>query len=258
MLDVEPDLLAAELARLGERAARPVIVLGETGSTNDDAKAAAAAGGPAGMVFLADAQSRGRGRGGHAWHSPAGQNVYLSLLARPKLDAPRVACASLAVGVAVARAAAALGVAAARIKWPNDVLVADKKLAGVLVEGQLRGARVESLVVGVGLNVLATSFPGDLAARATSLAMLGGATNRAAVAARLVVEIEAALAAFERGGLAPFAAELADRDALLGRRVRAAGIEGEARGIDAAGRLLVRAEGGALREVASGSVELLA
>ncbi len=129
------------------------------------------------------------------------------------------------------------------VKWPNDVLAgpADqrRKLAGVLVEGQLRGAEVSSLVAGVGVNVHAASFPEAIAARATSLARLGagrdGGLDRSVIAARLVAAIGAAVARFEEDRLAGFRADLERLDALRGARVEVAGAEGTGEGIGRGG-----------------------
>jgi BirA family biotin operon repressor/biotin-[acetyl-CoA-carboxylase] ligase len=252
--------IACELERLGFAADRPLVVVPVTASTNDDARAAAAAGAPHGAAFLADAQTAGRGRGGHTWHSPSGENLYLSIVLRPRVPAGDIAPITLAVGVAVARAVevALAGRVPTWVKWPNDVLAgpaeAKRKLAGVLVEGQLRGAEVASLVAGVGVNVHAASFPAEIAARATSLALLGAeGIDRSALAARLLAGIVAAATKFEESRLASFAADLRRLDALRGQRVEVAGVRGTAEGIDGEGRLLVRG-GGRVTEVVSGEV----
>jgi BirA family transcriptional regulator, biotin operon repressor / biotin---[acetyl-CoA-carboxylase] ligase len=254
--------IARELDRLGAGVARPLVIAPVTASTNDDARAAAAAGAPHGAAFLADAQTAGRGRGGHTWHSPPGENLYLSMVLRPRVPAADVAPIALAVGVAVARVLETVlaGRAPVRVKWPNDVLAgpegARRKLAGVLVEGQLRGAEVSSLVAGVGVNVHAASFPPEIADRATSLALLGAAPDRSHLAALLLAAIGAAAARFEEDRLASFSADLARLDALRGAPVEVSGVRGTAAGIDADGRLLVREAGGALTAVVAGEVTL--
>jgi BirA family biotin operon repressor/biotin-[acetyl-CoA-carboxylase] ligase len=260
LTDLTLAAIEASRARLGV-AGGPLVVMAVTGSTNDDARRAASLGAPAGAAFLADAQTVGRGRGGHTWHSPAGENLYLSMIARPRVPAESVAPVTLAIGVAVAEvieARLAAGPAQApkvRIKWPNDVLVEDRKIAGVLVEGQLRGAEVVSLVVGVGVNVRSRAFPIDLAARATSLALLGCPDlDRASLAAALLAALGDALQSYERERLQGFAAALADRDALHGRRVVVGGVSGIAAGIDAEGRLVIRGDGGEITAVVSGDV----
>jgi BirA family transcriptional regulator, biotin operon repressor / biotin---[acetyl-CoA-carboxylase] ligase len=208
-------------------------------------------------VFLADAQTAGRGRGGHAWHSPPGENLYLSLIVRPRVPAQAIAPITLAAGAAVAELLAAkIGERAeVAIKWPNDVYAAGKKLAGLLVEGQLRGGDVASLVVGLGVNVHASSFPEEIAARATSLALLGCADrDRSRLAGELCVALGAAVARFEEGRLGPFLGVLDRRDLLRGRAVEIGGVRGIASGIDAEGRLLVLREDGAVVPVVAGEV----
>jgi BirA family biotin operon repressor/biotin-[acetyl-CoA-carboxylase] ligase len=255
--------VARELDRLAATVGRPLTVSPLTASTNDDARAAAAAGAAHGATFLADAQTAGRGRGGHTWHSPPGENVYLSVVLRPRVPAASIAPVTLAVGVAVARVLEAILEARAPVwvKWPNDVLAgpatARRKLAGVLVEGQLRGAEVSSLVAGVGVNVHAPSFPEELAARATSLARLGApALDRSVIAAQLVAAIGAAVACFEDDRLGSFRADLERLDALRGARIEVVGAYGTAAGIDGEGRLLLRGDGGAITAVVSGEVTL--
>jgi BirA family biotin operon repressor/biotin-[acetyl-CoA-carboxylase] ligase len=247
-----------ELDRLGVAVGRPLSVAASTRSTNDDARRAAAAGAPHGAAFLADEQTAGRGRGEHVWHSPPGENLYLSLVLRPDVPAARIAPLALVAGVAVARAVGPLLAVVAReprIKWPNDVLVDDRKLAGVLVEAQLRGAAVASVVVGVGLNVRTARFPPELEARATSLAALGVVEpDRSLLAARLIAELGRAAAWFGEHGFGSFVEELAARDALRGRPVEAGGVRGVAEGIDAEGHLLLRAVDGGRHAIVAGAV----
>jgi len=120
------------------------------GSTNEWLKGAARQGLPEWSVVLADRQTAGRGRHGRSWASPPG-NLYLSVL-WPPLPAERVGLLPLLVGVAVAEAAAGWGIDA-RLKWPNDVVVGGRKLAGILAEGVSAGGEIEAVVVGVGLNL---------------------------------------------------------------------------------------------------------
>ncbi len=273
MSDLDAAALARELTRLGAPVGHAVVVP-VTASTNDDARVAAAAGAPHGDCFVADAQTAGRGRGGHTWHSPPGENLYLSLVLRPRVSADGIASITLAVGVAVARVleAALAGHAPANlrgtprppvwVKWPNDVLAGAgprRKLSGVLVEGQLRGIEVSSLVAGVGVNVHAASFPPEIAARATSLALLGApGIDRSRLAAQLAAGILAAVARFEHDRLASFADDLDRLDGLRGAFVEVSGTRGIAAGIDAEGRLLVRGEGGLVTAVVSGEALVVA
>ncbi|MEZ4311331.1 MAG: biotin--[acetyl-CoA-carboxylase] ligase [Polyangiaceae bacterium] len=282
-MDLDPARIEAELVRRGATVGRPLSIVAVTASTNDDAKRAAAAGAPHGAVFLADAQRAGRGRGGHTWHSPAGENLYLSMVLRPAVAAAEVAPITLAVGLATARVVrAALGGSAGvgvgvgdgvgvgagvgggagagagvALKWPNDVLVEGRKIAGVLVEGQLRGERVASLVAGIGLNARTAAFPEELSDRATSLALEGvDSVDRSALAAALIAEVGAVVATYERARLAPMLREIRELDFLRGRAVDIDGARGLADGIDEVGRLLVREASGGVRAVASGEALL--
>lgn len=261
MSDLDAARIARAIAAAGG-APRPITVAASTASTNDDARAAAGRGAPDGAAFLAETQSAGRGRGGHTWHSPPAENLYLSLVARPRVPAASIAPITLAVGVAVADVLAErLGERAnVGVKWPNDVLANGRKIAGVLVEGQLRGANVSSLIVGLGVNVHAAAFPPELAARATSLALLGVAESdrdRSTLAASLLLAIGAAVRRFEGLRLQGFLAAITRRDALLGQLVEVATVRGTAAGIDVEGRLLVRGEGGAITAIVSGEVVLV-
>jgi BirA family biotin operon repressor/biotin-[acetyl-CoA-carboxylase] ligase len=230
-----------------------------TASTNDEAKRAAAAGAKAGSVFVADAQTAGRGRQGRAWHSPAGDNLYLSLLLRPAATPAEVAPFALVVGIAVADAIdGCLGAPRARVKWPNDVWIEGRKIAGVLIEASISAGTVASLVVGVGVNVHTAAFPPELASIATSLAILGAPRrDRAALAGSIARRVVEAGDRFAHGGLAVFRDDLRARDALVDRRIRVEGVEGVARGIDEGGRLVLRTDDGREVPIVAGHVEVL-
>jgi BirA family biotin operon repressor/biotin-[acetyl-CoA-carboxylase] ligase len=251
-----PARIAAELAALGSSVGRPLAVVATTGSTNDDARAAAREGAPHGAAFVADAQTEGRGRSDRRWHSPAGENVYLSVLLLPRelIASPAL---SLAIGLGVAAVVDAhLDPPRARIKWPNDVYVDDKKVAGILVEASSQGAAPPAIVVGVGLNVLGRRFPDGFAAPPTSLALAGGHDlARERVAAELIAAIGERFAAFAAAGLPSLLPELRARDWLCGRRVTVGDVAGVAAGIDAEGRLLVD-DGAAFHAITAGEVRV--
>lgn len=246
-------LRAARNIRLGE----PLICLAETTSTNDLALDSADAGGRQGALFVAEAQTSGRGRHGHSWTSPPGENLTFSVLLRPGVHVARAGGIALVVGLAV-RAAAAHRVPAARveIKWPNDVVVGRQKLAGILVESRLRGSDLDALVVGIGINVGMRSLPEEIRDVATSLTLLGDpAPSREAVLVEVLAELEPRLDAFGEGGLAPLLTELREHDALFGTQLTAGGQRGMGAGIDAEGALLVRDGDGEIHHVTAGSVE---
>lgn len=253
-----PRLRAALAARIPSFSA-PVDVQPVTRSTNDDAKAAAAIGAPELSVFAADEQTAGRGRGGRAWHSPPGENLYLSFLLRPGWEPQAAAPFALVVGLALAEEIdARLARPRAQVKWPNDVHVDGRKIAGILLEASIRDGRLASLVVGVGVDVHAASFPPELASVATSLALLDAADrDRSTLAAGVVARVAAHAEAFSRVGLDAFLEPLRARDALAGRRVAVDGATGIARGIDARGRLVLERPDGARDAIVAGHVELL-
>jgi BirA family biotin operon repressor/biotin-[acetyl-CoA-carboxylase] ligase len=186
-LDVA-DALERNRGRLG-RLASHVVFLPITGSTNDVASTLAASGGLEGTVVLAEAQTAGRGRRGHAWLSPPGSGLYVSVIltpARARTDGARATMLlTLAAGVALAEAVEAATALRVDLKWPNDLFAAGRKLGGILAEGmsagpESNGTRIDSVILGYGINVGAMAFPPELAARATSLEIeLGRAVDRA-------------------------------------------------------------------------------
>jgi BirA family transcriptional regulator, biotin operon repressor / biotin---[acetyl-CoA-carboxylase] ligase len=228
-------------------------------STSDLAAERARAGAPAGLVIAADAQTVGRGRLGRSWHSPAGENLYFSLLLRPARPAGDIPPLTLLAGAAVARAIAPLGVSP-RLKWPNDVQLVDgaahrRKLAGVLTEMVSAGERVEHVIVGVGMNVNATAFPAEIADRATSLRIaLGRPVDRARLLASVLDAFEPLYDEFERAG-PPVAVAAFSAHAALPERCRVDDrLDGVALGVDPDGALRLRDDAGRIHRVISGEV----
>jgi BirA family biotin operon repressor/biotin-[acetyl-CoA-carboxylase] ligase len=195
-------------------------------STNERARALAAAGAPHGTLVTAAEQSAGRGRQGRTWTGAPGAALLMSVVLRPPADG-----LPLAAAVAVCEAVTP----DCLIKWPNDVLVDGRKLAGILVEGRPQDGWA---VLGIGLNVTTREqdFPAELRETATSLAIAApDGTTAEAVLASLLARLDARL----RSPMEEILAEWRRRDALLGRPVRWDGGEGTAAGIDADGSLLV-------------------
>lgn len=234
----------------------PAVVKALTASTSDDARALAAQGAAHGTLVIADAQTSGRGRRGRQWVSPPGENLYASFVLRPRVPPHSAPLLSLVAGLAIAEALDAhAGGAAVRVKWPNDVRVDRRKLAGVLVEGSLRGDRLAWVVLGVGVNVRGESAPRGLDDVATTLRRVRGADlSRAAVLASLCLRLEARLADFEREGFAALRDALSARCETLGTRVRVDAVEGVAEALGPDGALRVRADGGELIDVRVGDV----
>jgi BirA family biotin operon repressor/biotin-[acetyl-CoA-carboxylase] ligase len=241
---------------------REIRFVTTTGSTNDDVLALARAGAPAGIVVMADQQERGRGRQGRAWASPPGANLYLSALVRPETQPGTAPPVTLAAGVAVADAVNETmneHGARASIKWPNDILLMDRKVAGILTESVTRGGRLEAIVVGIGVNLNWRDLPAELASTATSVALATGTdVDRAAFAGVLLEKLEHWIdLLFAEGteGSALILSAWKARSATLGRRVTVTdGLTGWARDLDAEGALLVERDDGTVVQVRSGEI----
>lgn len=232
---------------LSERLCVPhVDVHDEVDSTMDVAHALAEAGALAGTIVLADRQRRGRGRGGKAWESNAGRGIWMTIIERP-VDASALHVLSLRVGLEVADALDAfLDADRARLKWPNDLMTREGKLAGILTEARWRASHPEWVAIGIGINVAA---PVGVAGAAS----LGSGVSRVAVLARVVPAMRRAATA--DGALTPNElSAYAARDWARGRRA-VAPVSGTVRGITSAGALLVEHEG-TCETCASGSLIL--
>ena len=237
---------------------RPLMYQPVTGSTNDNALLAARSGAPHGSLFVTDEQTAGRGRRGNTWLSAAGESLLFSVLLRPELELAQASALTLAVGLALRDAIGPLLSDVAKLKWPNDLYVNDKKLAGILVESQLQGERLQAVVVGVGLNVSSRGFPAEIAARATSLALLGAADiEREPLLQAVLNAMALRVDAYQRTGVAGILDELNAADALRDRRLRVDAQEGVGRGIDEQGRLLLADDAGVVHAIIAGTVELL-
>jgi len=235
----------ATAATIAARCGVPRVVLfDEITSTLDVAHPLARDGAPEGTLILAERQTAGRGRSGRAWASEEGAGIWLTLIARPTDDAA-LEVLSLRVGLAAARALEAFTEFEVRVKWPNDLMLDDGKLGGILIESRWREERVDWVAIGIGINC---RVPNDIPnARA-----LREGVDRIEVLASLVPAVRAAAVA--RGALsAPELHEFERRDWALGRRCISP-VEGIVRGIDARGGLLVRTSAG---EVAARSGSLL-
>jgi BirA family transcriptional regulator, biotin operon repressor / biotin---[acetyl-CoA-carboxylase] ligase len=241
--------------RLG-RFGRQILYYETVSSTNDVAGALAEAGAPEGCVVVGETQSAGRGRLGRTWVSPPHAGLYVSTILRP--DANVVPLVTMAAGVALARGIEAATGLRADLKWPNDLSLGGRKLAGILAEATLR-----HVVLGFGINVMPAAYPRDVSSRATSLETERGATvDRGLLLVECLSALSAEYAKLRESREAEVLGEWRSRAArTLGRRVRwnatdTNPVEGVAEDIDAAGALLVRTNDGVTR-VISGEVTWL-
>jgi BirA family biotin operon repressor/biotin-[acetyl-CoA-carboxylase] ligase len=144
------------------------------GSTNTAAMQAAMQGAPEGTLFIAEEQLSGRGRGGHSWHSESGSGIYLSVVLRPNFKPPALLTLSLIAGIAVHDAIRDVCGITPDLRWPNDVLIGNKKVAGILTETSADLNSIHHAVIGIGINVNHSSFPPELAEQATSILLATG------------------------------------------------------------------------------------
>ena len=256
-----PDrLLADDLhARLGPcDIAREILVFEETSSTNDVAAKLGRDGHAGGVAVLAERQTAGRGRFGRQWDSQVGAGLWFSLLLRPPWPTAHWVRLTTWAGVAVARAVEQAIGRPAKIKWPNDVLIDGRKIAGILTECSTDSSGKMFAVVGIGVNVNQDEFPPELAHRAASLRQLARRKiDRAGLAAALLTELDSRLSETE-SAFPHLIEEAAQRSTILGEWVRlhAGGdpVEGTAESLDPEGNLLLRMADGALRKMSSGEV----
>ena len=173
------------VSEIGGRTTR-VEVYAELGSTNTRLRELAMEGAPESTVVVARAQTAGRGRLGRTWNSPPDAGLYASVLERPGIEAGRAHVLTLSAAIAVAEAVSGFGVSGVEIKWPNDVLARGRKIAGILTESSMLDGKIDSAVVGIGVNVRQAAVPEELTARATSLEAEGVAVEPLRVLAKVL------------------------------------------------------------------------
>ena len=259
------DLDLHKLERALAGIAGPVRFVEETGSTNSDALDWASEGAPEKAVVVADYQTAGRGRWGRSWEAPPGSALLFSLVLRPRPDMVRLL--TTLAGVACAAGLRNATELEPGLKWPNDVILSGRKVAGILVETRVAGTRITAAVVGMGINVSSRpdDFSPEVAATATSLAVEMEASGRGEPPERAVL-LAAILEQFDHrygGEWSPphLLEEATGLSVVLGRAVRIRSpqgdvIEGVAKGLTADGALEIES-GGSVSVVDSGEVQRL-
>ncbi len=242
---------------------RRIHWLDTTTSTNDVAAHLAGLGAAEGTTVAADAQTAGRGRLGRTWFSPPGAGLYVSIVLRPSGDLSTrsnpSAFLTLASGVAIAEGVRTSTGLPAEIKWPNDVMIGRRKLAGILAEAAAQGDRLQHVIVGFGVNLQNTSFPLELADRATSIeAETSRPADRAQIFSQILIAFSARYRDLQAGRFdAILSAWRALSPSLPGSWVEwdtAAGVmRGRAEDIDEHGALMVRV-GRTLERLVAGEV----
>ena len=263
----EPDALLADdlIARLGsvKIVGRDIQVFEQTTSTNDVVEKLARDGVREGAVVFAESQTKGRGRLGRVWMSPARMGLWFSVLLRPELQPQETTQLTVISATALRRAVKTVTGLAADIKWPNDLLLAGKKTAGILTEMSAELDRVRHVILGIGVDVnLATdAFPPELRKIATSLkAESGRHISRAELAVEILRELDADYVRVRAGQFSQIADEWEAACVTIGKNVTVhvgdRHFRGRAESLDEDGALLVRTEHGHLERVIGGDVML--
>jgi BirA family biotin operon repressor/biotin-[acetyl-CoA-carboxylase] ligase len=233
----------------------------ELDSTNTRARELAESGAAEGEIVIAESQTQGRGRLGRRWESPPLSNLYLSIVLRPGLPPKHAPQITLAAAVALVETVGSFLPRPPVIKWPNDILIDGKKLAGILTEAACDTECVQYVILGIGLNLnyRAETMPETLRQRATSMAdMAGENLSRETVLVRLIHDLDRCYGELEESGFAALRPRWEAHFGLRGRRVRVdlgdQTIIGRAQGIDHEGALIVETDDEQRRSIIAGDV----
>lgn len=260
------DYIWQQIQRTGHLEGRPVHYFVTVGSTNTVALEMGQAGAAPGTVLVAETQTRGRGRLGKAWNSPPGTGLYCTVLLRPEIPAHHLARITLAAGLAAARAIDELSGQQSAIKWPNDVLIHGRKVAGILAECAMAPAGGEwplvALGVGINLETNRDQFPPELHSRASSLLIASGRRiAKGVMLVNLLKWIDLMMARLEQADFAGILKEWRTKDATVRQQLTwlatdGRTVYGESLGPDQEGLLLIRDRTGKQHQVLSGDIEL--
>lgn len=233
-----------------------------TGSTNVEARKQAENGAPEGLLVVAGKQEAGKGRRGRSWESPAGVNIFMTLLLRPRFRPEKASMVTLVMAVSAAQAITDVSGLPAEIKWPNDIVIHRKKAVGILTELTMETDYIQYLVCGVGINVNQTEFPEEIGETATSLYLEGGRRiNRAGLIERVMERFEENYEIFCRtedmsGLKAIYDGLLVNREARVRVLDPGGEYDGLAHGISELGELIVEKEDGSVEKVYAGEVSV--
>ena len=229
-------------------------------STNTVLKDLARKGTLLGGICLCEQQTAGRGRLDRSWSSPEGQGVWMSVLLRPELPPEKAPLITFCAAIAMTKAIRSLTGLDARIKWPNDVVLAGRKVCGVLLEAGLAPDGAMFVVIGTGLNVRRGAYPPELADRAVALEELCDAPSRSALIAAYLNHLEEAIDSVKSGYLSGITKPYHELSCTLGREVQvlspAETFTGVALDVDESGALLVRTQERTIRRVLAGDVSV--
>ena len=247
--------------RVGQRLGGKIHYFSVIDSTNVYARRLAEQGAPEGVVVVADTQTQGRGRLGRRWISPPHSNLYLSVILRPQLPPVHAPQVTLMAAVALAETIESFVSISPAIKWPNDILVHGKKLAGILTELSCGPDCVDFVILGIGVNVNfpPSEMPSDIRERATSIfGVTQKKVSREAFLRRLIHDLDRCYGELEELGFGALAPRWEAHFGFRGRRVRVELLDqvvvGRAKGIDRDGALILEGDDGSVQRVLAGDV----
>jgi BirA family biotin operon repressor/biotin-[acetyl-CoA-carboxylase] ligase len=261
-MDYAIQLLENKLA--GKLIGHKIHFYQEIGSTNDEAFDLAAAGSPEGTVVIADSQTKGKGRLQRVWHSPAGSNIYTSIILRPYLEPQSAPQISILAGVAVAEIMDNFCPGMVNLKWPNDILLKGKKVCGILAQMKTSASRVDFIILGIGINININynQLPQDIKNTATSLSI---ETGRNISRQELIIGLYENLAKWYKkliaDGFSAVKEKWLSMAPMIGKRVQIMSgdevISGKALGIDEQGSLLLLTAEDRKIKISAGDVTIL-
>ena len=241
---------------------KEIVYFTEIDSTNLKAKDLAARGAPEGSLVLSEKQTKGRGRKARNWFSPSRDGIYLSLILRPTIAPREAPVITLLTAVAVAETLLSLTRLKIAIKWPNDILVSGKKLAGILTEIGTQGDSIDYVVVGLGLNVNTPRFPEDIRDKATSMLIeTGKRFSRVKVIREYLKWYEAYYEVFKHIGFEPVRKRWRELTNMIGQQITVETIDkrysGEVQDIDKDGALIITDRTGKSHRIIFGDVTVI-
>ena len=259
-----PDVMTAEEVESlldTEWAGKPVVYYPETDSTNIRIRHLGDEGAPHGTLAVADRQTAGRGRRGRTWESPGGSCIYMSILLRPDLAPEKAPMLTLVMACGVAEGIMDCADVKVQIKWPNDIIVSGKKLAGILTEMSTQVDYINHVTVGVGINVNVQNFPEEIQTATSLLSETGTQTKRAPVIAAVMKHFEENYKIFMQtedmsGLMKKYSSLLVNQDREVLILEKDAEYKAYAEGINQKGELVVRREDGAVENICAGEVSV--
>jgi BirA family biotin operon repressor/biotin-[acetyl-CoA-carboxylase] ligase len=248
----------------GEFIGHKLYYFSETGSTNDEAFSLGVDGAPEGTVVIADSQNKGKGRLQRVWHSPPGTNIYTSIILRPQIQLSKASQIPIMAGVAVAETLNKYCPEKVHLKWPNDVLIGEKKICGILTQMKMKANAIDFIVLGIGINVNLSreQFAQDIKEIATSLLI---ETEHKISRLKLIISLYENLAKcykqLQQEGFGRITEEWLKLTPMIGRTVQVIfkdeTIEGKAAGLDEDGSLILLATGNKEVKVSAGDATIL-